>query len=131
MRQSEIERTAEEVLSAHGLTSLSVDPLALARQEGIHVLAGRYGECFDARIEHRDGPGGGRYYLFYAEEEPPHRPASAVRFSVAHELGHFFLAPHRDYLLSGTWHGRHAGFIYDDRLEREADSFAKALLAPR
>jgi hypothetical protein len=128
---SQIERAAEQVLAAHRATGLPVDPLALARLEDIRLAPGRYGGCFEGRIEYRGDTAGGRVLIFYEEEAPPRRPASRVRFSVAHELGHYFLPPHRQYLFSGHWHGRHAAFLLNRRLEREANYFAGALLMPR
>jgi IrrE N-terminal-like domain len=54
------------------------------------------------------------------------------RFSVAHELGHFFLPGHIDAVLAdGDIHESHAGFASGDRYELEADHFAAALLMPR
>ena len=65
------------------------------------------------------------------QEHPPDRPIGRVRFLVAHELGHFYLPEHREYLTSGVWHGSHSGFVSDKPIEREADQFAAALLMPR
>ena len=53
-------------------------------------------------------------------------------FSVAHELGHYFLPGHIDAVLSnGGIHKSHAGFASGDRYEMEADHFAATLLMPR
>lgn len=127
MTEFQIERLAEMVLAGHGLGDLPVDPLALARLEKIRLAPGGYDRCFEGRIEYRQG----RFYLFYAEADPPGRPLSRVRFSVAHELGHFFIPAHRDYLVSGHWLGRRQELVSTRRLEREADWFAAALLMPR
>ena len=53
------------------------------------------------------------------------------RFSVAHELGHYFLEGHIDHILpqSGT-HVSEAGFTSADPFELEADHFAAGLLMP-
>ena len=59
MTESQIERLAEEVLAAHGLTAPPVDPFALARLEGVRLAPGRYDGCFDGRIEYRTAPCGG------------------------------------------------------------------------
>ncbi len=131
MTEFQVERAAEEALTAHGLAALPVDPFGLARLEHIRVAPGRYGGSFDGRIEFRGSPEDGDFYLFYEEAAPPRRPASRVRFSVAHELGHYFLPAHRDYLVSGQWHGTHARLLRSHRVEREADWFAAALLMPR
>jgi hypothetical protein len=130
MTESRIERLSEEILEAHGLAGPPVDPLALARRERIALAPGRY-RGFEARIEYWEEARGGRFYLFYAEAEPPRRPASRVRFSLAHEVGHYYLPDHHDYLVSGDWRGRRRRFVAVRRLEREADWFAAALLMPR
>jgi len=131
MTNQEIEQVAWDVLVAHGITRPPVDPFEIAKLEGIKLLPGDYDGCFDGRIEYRRSPGGARFYLFYAEETPSLRPRGRVRFSIAHELGHFYIPKHRSYLLSGVWHGSHAGFVSDKPVEREADLFAAALLMPR
>jgi hypothetical protein len=131
MTEADIEREAEGVLLAHDLGSPPVDPFHIARLEKIALLPGRYDGCFDGRIEYRRTSRQGRFLLFYAEPEPGLRPEGRVRFSVAHELAHFYLPHHRDYLLSGRWHGSRSGFVSERPVEREADQFAAALLLPR
>ena len=54
------------------------------------------------------------------------------RFTVAHELGHYFLEGHIPGLFAGDSisHTSESGFISDDHYEREADYFAAGLLMP-
>lgn len=54
------------------------------------------------------------------------------RFSIAHELGHFFLAGHPEHVFSHgkTIHESQAGFGSRDLIELEADHFAAGLLMP-
>jgi hypothetical protein len=54
------------------------------------------------------------------------------RFSVAHELGHYYLRGHVDHVIgpNGVHHSR-AGFSSTDPHEKEADQFAAGLLMPR
>ncbi len=54
------------------------------------------------------------------------------RFSIAHELGHFFLAGHPEQVFSGgkLTHESQAGFGSRDQIELEADHFASGLLMP-
>lgn len=54
------------------------------------------------------------------------------RFSIAHELGHYFLAGHPEHVFSGDKliHESHAGFGSGDQIELEADHFAAGLLMP-
>ncbi len=53
------------------------------------------------------------------------------RFSVAHELGHYFLPDHPEQVLQHGAHVSRAGFTSNDPYEREADFFAGALLLPK
>jgi hypothetical protein len=129
--ECQVEKLAEEVLAAHSIVRLPVDPLALANLERIQLAPGRYGGHFDGRIEYRTCQNGGTFFLFYEEADPPRRPKSRVRFSVAHELGHYFLPSHREYLVSGEWYGKRPQVLRSRRVEREADWFAAALLMPR
>jgi len=50
------------------------------------------------------------------------------RFSIAHELGHYFLHGESEDVKP---HESHAGFVSNDKREREADCFAAGLLMPR
>jgi Zn-dependent peptidase ImmA (M78 family) len=54
------------------------------------------------------------------------------RFSIAHELGHYFLAGHPEHVFSGGkfMHESQAGFGSRDPIELEADHFAAGLLMP-
>ena len=116
---------ARVIRQQEGISALPVDPMALARNLGIDVKAKpaeaggssgrllRVGNAFGiAYATHIDNPG-------------------FQNFSVAHELGHYFLEGHVDAVLgkSGV-HESHAGFASDDRYELEADHFAAALLMP-
>jgi Zn-dependent peptidase ImmA (M78 family) len=52
-------------------------------------------------------------------------------FSIAHELSHYFLEGHPDQVFQNSdIHTSVAGFASDNRLEREADTFAASLLMP-
>ena len=51
------------------------------------------------------------------------------RFSIAHEIGHYFLEGHPYYDIDGL-HKSNAGFISQDQYEKEADIFASGLLMP-
>lgn len=131
MTELELEGLADEVRAGHELADVPINPAMIAGMEGIVLLPGSYDDCFDGRIEYRRSKGRERFYLFYAEPKPGVRPEGRVRFSIAHELGHFYIPAHRQYLLTGHWHGSRAGFVSDKPWERQADQFAAALLMPR
>lgn len=52
------------------------------------------------------------------------------RFSIGHELGHYFLEGHPEAVLKNGIHQSQAGFVTRDRYEQEADIFAASLLMP-
>lgn len=62
--------------------------------------------------------------------------SSAIRsvgfqnFTVAHELGHYFIDDHPLAILSTGQHYSRSGYISKDRFEEEADTFATELLMP-
>ena len=117
---------AERVVKERAFSALPIDPMALARDLGIKVMQKparaqgvsgmllRYGNAFGiAYATHIDNSG-------------------FQNFSVAHELGHYYLPGHIDAVLSnGDVHESHAGFASGDRYEIEADHFAATLLMPR
>lgn len=51
-------------------------------------------------------------------------------FTVAHELGHYFIDDHPAAILGNGTHYSRSGYISKDRFEQEADSFATELLMP-
>ena len=58
---------SEEVLRTLGMWRVPVDPLAIAKEEGIELAPGRYGRQFDARIEYL--PAIRRFVIYYQEPE--------------------------------------------------------------
>lgn len=51
-------------------------------------------------------------------------------FTIAHELGHYFIPGHHEALLGSGSHLSRSGYISDDKFEREADIFASEFLMP-
>jgi len=117
-------RAAEILLREEGITSLPVDPFALAASRDITV-EGKHeanGGVSGMLLRH-----GNNFGIIYAT----HIPSEGFqRFSVSHELGHYFLEGHVDQLLKTGVHVSRAGFVTADPYELEADHFAASLLMP-
>lgn len=127
MDRDEIETLTSEIRQTMGQTCPPVDVLHIASEEEIMLAPGNYGEEFDGRIEfHRQR---GKFILFYPEASST-RLQTRIRFSVAHELGHYYIPEHRKLLMQGRVHNSISDFLCDNMLEREADSFAASLLLP-
>jgi hypothetical protein len=121
-----MERETNRVLQALDMWRVPVDPLAIAAEEEIDLAPGEYGPKFDARIEYLPPL---ETFAVYYRRGGLGRSEGRVRFSVAHELGHFYL--HRDRLLRGEAHNSQADFRSRNPLEQEADEFAARLLMPQ
>lgn len=121
------ELQATQVLRNLEMTSLPVDPFAIAARKdivceqkpgmavGISGCLMKVGDIF------------GILYSALSSSE------GFQRFTVAHELGHYFLEGHVQHLFGAGQliHHSESGFTSDDKYEREADSFAAGLLMPK
>lgn len=122
--RSMAEAAASSVLHQHNVEGLWVDPEAIAIAKGIAV---------QPKPDTADGVSGmlimagGNFGIMYATNI---RSRGFQRFSVAHELGHYFIEGHPEALLSSGVHHSRAGFVSGDPFEQEADHFAAALLMP-
>jgi len=116
---------AEAFLRDKGITSLPVDPFAIARSHDIEVKAKPDTAGGVSGMLLRHGDVFGILYATHIKSEGFHH------FSVGHELGHYFLDGHIDHVLPKDGiHTSHAGFVSGDPYELEADQFAAGLLMP-
>ena len=131
-RQDKAEDVAQEVLQTTGY-SVPVDPLELAAKESplLRVQSGNFGDAFDGQLEYHSAPGCFLLLFNTRLDVSDEKHSPRTRFSVAHELGHYHLEPHHQYLRSGGLpHPSRAEFHADDVVEKEADAFAAGLLMP-
>ena len=106
--------------------SLPIDLIALAQSRDILV---------EAKNESAKGVSGmllragNNFAIGYATHI---KSKGFQRFSIAHELGHYFLPGHPEQVFSGgkAVHESHAGFGSGEQIELEADHFAAGLLMP-
>lgn len=116
------ERKAKE----HGFEAFPVDPFEIAAAEDIHV---------EPKPADQPGVSGGIIFadvgtaIFYATDIPS---GGFQRFTVAHELGHYFLEGHPEEIQKiSPVHVSRAGFTEgNSSIEIEADHFASGLLLP-
>jgi Zn-dependent peptidase ImmA (M78 family) len=120
------EAQAEQVLGKHKIIALPVEPFTIAEREGItceklsSVSPGISG-CLVTT--------GNRFGIFYSDS---FSSEGLRRFTLAHELGHYFLEGHWKHIFAdgNARHVSDSGFYSDEHCEREADAFAAALLMP-
>jgi Zn-dependent peptidase ImmA (M78 family) len=116
---------AEALLTEKGIQTLRVDPIAIAREHDIEVMAKPDAEAGVSGMLLRHGNNFGILYATHLQN------AGFERFSIGHELGHYFLEGHVDHVLPKDGiHVSQAGFVSGDPYEQEADSFSAGLLMP-
>lgn len=124
----------EEVAKLNGFAKGPVDPFKVIASESGQILAegDDFRDSFDGRLSYHEG----RFLLLYNtrydqwSRNGGHHPK--VRFTIAHELGHYYLDRHREFLVRR----REAiesftEFESNKEVERQADAFAAGLLMPK
>lgn len=117
-------QTAEAFLRDEAISTLPVDPFAIAENRDI-VVQGKPAEhdgVSGMLLRH-----GNDFGIVFATHIPS---LGFQRFSVSHELGHYFLPGHIDQVIKDGIHVSRAGFVTNDPYELEADHFAAGLLMP-
>ncbi len=134
-RETLLERASQVADDVVSQMPSPIDPLAVAREEGRRLLRCQgddFGDAFDGQLKYHASRR--CFVLLYNTKydqgiENGHHPRT--RFSIAHELGHYFLDKHRAYLMGGGHaHLSRSDFTSDAIVEREADIFASTLLMP-
>ena len=125
-RQAFISDLAEEIWQTYsGERQVFLDGIADAVD--VTLSYGDYGDAFDGLLEHRNAAF--HIYCNIARGQPYGSPRA--RFTVAHELGHYFIDEHRNALAAGS--PPHFSFTEhpaDNPVEAEANLFAANLLMP-
>ena len=119
------ESRAESLVKQLGIVSLPINPIEIAEQHGIPCKAEEIQRFFGCLVKQGDTFG-----ILYSSK---FNNEGFIRFTVAHELGHYFLPGHPELLFpeGDGIHHSHNGFTDSEIHELEADHFAAALLMPR
>lgn len=122
----EAEQTAGQVIVENRIVSLPVCPFEIAKAASIAVATRDSAKPGVSGFLMRVGNQFGIYYASHIRND------GFIRFSVAHELGHYYLAGHSEALFVNgkCLHESRSGFISGDKHERQADFFAAGLLMP-
>ena len=130
MTRQAIEDRARDVLRAHGLQSIPVNPVTLAKHLGISVNNAKFADDSMAGMIAKRGD---NVMILVDQSDPPYRK----RFTIAHELGHHFLHLLSDgEFVDGESNmfrhpaGNETTWTPEQRQEYQANMFAAALLMP-
>jgi Zn-dependent peptidase ImmA (M78 family) len=126
-RKQDLAELAEAVASAR-CPGKTVEPDVIAAANDITISFGHYDGAYDGLLEHRAG----RFHIYCNLDRTAGRDTPRARFTLAHELGHFYIDAHRNALASGLAPSHRSFCEYEskDLVEQEADCFAANLLMP-
>jgi hypothetical protein len=105
-----------------------MEPESIAQAKAITLSFGSYGDAFDGMLEHLAG----RFHIYCNLERVGQRTSPRARFTLGHELGHFYIDEHRNALSAGRApaHPSRCEFESRNPVEQEADHFSSCLLMP-
>ncbi|GHV03852.1 hypothetical protein FACS189485_07980 [Spirochaetia bacterium] len=119
------QQRAIKILERYKISTLPVNPADIAKAEGLMVKEIGKSEPGVSGMLLRSGDRFGIMYSTYLHNQ------GFENFSIAHELGHFYLDGHIDHVFkAGDIHISNAGSFSKDQYEQEADAFAASLLMP-
>jgi len=115
-------------VSRNGKIAARAEPERIAKASGLTLSFGRYGAAFDGMLEYDRG----RFHIYCNIDRAEHKSSARARFTLAHELGHYYIDEHRNALASGRIPPHQSLCEFESKLdvEREADVFACDLLMP-
>lgn len=124
----------ESIIDISDISTLPINVFDIIKEEKlIHTEGDDFGDDFDGRLEYL----GHKYLLVYNTKYNKGQYNKSkfhprVRFTIAHELGHYFLETHRNILRSGKikYSCTTERFQAKKELELQADYFATGLLMP-
>lgn len=128
MSKQKIELLAHDVLEAHDIYTLPVDPIIIANNLGIKVYAEDYdpfnGDIVSgAIVKHENGS----IEIYVNKNDSYERQ----RFTIAHELGHYFIHLQNAPSFERVDMHRATGYSTSMPQEVEANNFAASLLMDR
>ncbi len=123
----EIAELAEEVTDEYSSND-RIDLHAVLRANNITWSYGHYDDAFDGMLEHEEG----MFHVYCNLNRVGTKISARARFTLGHELGHFYIDEHRNELAAGRTlcHGSLCEYESRNPVEQEADHFASNLLMP-
>ena len=124
-REEELSDLGEVIAARHkGL----IDPIEIAHSNRITLSFGDYADAFDGLLEAKAGA----FHIYCNLRRVEQKDSARSRFTLAHELGHYFIDEHRNALLAGVVpsHPSFCDYQSSNLVEVEADCFASSLLMP-
>jgi hypothetical protein len=126
-RKRELAELAEAVADEY-CPEGKIEPERIALAKAITLSFGSYGDAFDGMLEHLAG----RFHIYCNLDRVGQKNSPRARFTLGHELAHFYIDEHRNALSAGRApaHASRCEFESKNPVEQEADHFSSCLLMP-
>jgi Zn-dependent peptidase ImmA (M78 family) len=124
-RLDEIALLAESV-ARENFRNGKTDLYGITSRLKISIIEGNYEDYFIGNLLHESG----NFFLYLNMDALSLSQESRIRFTIAHELGHYFIDQHRNRLKEGDSLSFVSSFPCSG-IEKEANHFASFLLMPR
>jgi Zn-dependent peptidase ImmA (M78 family) len=117
-----------EVIAEDNIFNNKVDLENIAKNNNIKIIYGNYEDEFLGVLVHKSK----RFYIHLNLDALSHKNSVRRNFTLAHELGHYFIKEHRDLLLNGESlsYNLNPNKSFINIIEKEANHFASNLLMP-
>lgn len=124
--RTDIRSLISESIPTEFTRKIPVDPFAIAESEGIALVPHQDLAGFDGCLNYRADRK--RFCLSYVDggKDDPR-----TRYTIGHELGHYFFPHHQRFLVKGDIHGSKVYELRTTDREAEANHFSALLLAPK
>ncbi len=99
---------------------------SILENEGIYLHEDHYGNAFDGSLVFDEK----NYHIHINKDKGNYTNSVRGRFTIAHELGHYFLEDHHKNLVVNEPHFSSFNLDNSNLIEEEADFFAACLLFP-
>lgn len=127
INNEQIKNFAEEIALEYPESETNLE--RIVSEEGLLIFYDKYGlDTFDGMTMYDEGK-----FFIHINTDKGNKPKTARgRFTLAHELGHYYIDSHRIGLKEGLLepHPSNLNHAHFSRIEREADYFASNLLMP-
>jgi hypothetical protein len=127
MFDPKLEKLAKDLRINAKADSLPINLEKVAAYDGLILQPLSLYHRFNGKIEFLPEE---NVFVIYHPDASTYPYPRRLRFSIAHELGHFYIDDHREALLRGETHSSEPGFRSKNPKELQADEFAAALLIP-
>lgn len=118
-----------EFIAEENITGTSVNLERIARKNEIGLHFDTFENYFTGMLQHEDN----LFDIFINMSVLKHKKNPRTRFTIAHELGHYFIDNHRNLLRKGfsLSYDKSLNYFSNEPVEKEANHFATNLLMPK